>query len=249
MWRSTFDNWLAEKAMRAGAEIRDGTSAISASENDGIVTVTLNCERTYTEQTRYVIDCEGVVCAFKRTIIPAAPDNILTFQTFNNGEIDLDPHYFYAYLQPELSQYDAWFNVKDDQLVLGVAVKDFEKSEFYYNNFISYMSSRHGLKINKTHKSEKWLMPRIRPRFEIEYGTRRVLFAGEAAGFLNPMGEGISAGMESGYHAAVAVAEHFGNSERILEDYKNNTLILKTYMERQWNFVAGIADTFSEFRF
>ena len=30
----------------------------------------------------------------------------------------------------------------------------------------------------------------------------RVLFAGEIAGFLNPMGEGISAGMESGYCVA-----------------------------------------------
>ena len=31
---------------------------------------------------------------------------------------------WYAYLQPELSEYDAWFNVKDDLLVLGVPVKD-----------------------------------------------------------------------------------------------------------------------------
>lgn len=60
VWRSTFDNWLAEKAVKSGTEIRDNTSAISASENAGIVIVTLKSEKTtYTEQARYVIDCEG----------------------------------------------------------------------------------------------------------------------------------------------------------------------------------------------
>ena len=53
-------------------------------------------------------------------------------------------------------------------------------------------------------KEEKWLMPHIRPGCRVDYGVGRILFAGEAAGFLNPMGEGISAGMESGYCAASA---------------------------------------------
>lgn len=41
--------------------------------------------------------------------------------------------------------------------------------------------------------------------YDVEYGTGKVLFAGETAGFLNSMGEGISAGMESGYAAAKAI--------------------------------------------
>ena len=76
VWRSTFDNWLAKKAVQSGAEIRDNTSAISALENNGIVTVTLKSERTYTEQARYVIDCEGAVGAFKRKLLNIAPQYI-----------------------------------------------------------------------------------------------------------------------------------------------------------------------------
>ena len=79
VWRSTFDNWLTEKAVQYGAELRDNTSAISASENDGMVTVTLKGERTYTEQARYVIDCEGAVGAFKRKLLNINPQYILTF--------------------------------------------------------------------------------------------------------------------------------------------------------------------------
>lgn len=248
VWRSAFDNWLAEKAVKSGTELRDNTSAISASENDGTVTVTLKGERTYTEQARYVIDCEGAVGAFKRKLLNTAPKYILTFQTFNLGSIDLDHHYFYAFLQPELSEYDAWFNVKDNQLVLGVAVKDKSKIEDYYARFISYMEKNYELKIEKQLKIDKWIMPHIRPDYKVNYGVGRVLFAGEIAGFLNPMGEGISAAMESGHHAAVSIMNNFGDPALVCSEYKEKTNLLYEYMKRQWNLIARMTDTFNEMK-
>ena len=199
VWRSSFDNWLVNKAAAFGAEVRDSTTALSCKENDGIVTVTLKGKNTYTEQAKYVIDCEGAVGALKRKLLNRELKYITTYQTFNQGGIDLDYHFFYAYLQPELSEYDAWFNVKDNQLVLGVSVKDNSKTEYYYSRFISYMKEKHNLHIKNELKVDKWIMPHIRPGCAIDYGVGRILFAGEIAGFLNPMGEGISAGMESGY--------------------------------------------------
>lgn len=248
IWRSSFDNWLAEKAAEAGAEIRDSTSAVLCRENDNSIVVTLHGENTYTEETKYIVDCEGVTGTFKRKLTKSIPQYITTFQTFNEGSIDLDYHYFYAYLQPSLSEYDAWFNVKDNLLIFGVSVKDTSKIDYYYNEFISYMNNKHHLKIQKKLKSEKWLMPHIRPGCHIDYGIGRVLFAGEIAGFLNPMGEGISAGMESGYYAASAIAKYFDNLEEIYSDYRNSTKKLKNYMQRQWNFVAVMADTFKEMK-
>lgn len=249
VWRSHFDGWLAKKAKEYGVELRDSTTALSCRETDRTVMVTLSANgKKYTEEARYVIDCEGVIGAVKRNIINDIPPYITTFQTFNAADIDLDPHYFYAYLQPELSEYDAWFNVKDNLLVLGVAVKDTGKIDFYYNNFISYMRIHHNLQIKEQVKAEKWLMPHIRPNCNINYGVGRVLFAGETAGFLNPMGEGISAGMESGYCAANAVAGYFDDLNMVYNDYKKSTQKLKTYMKRQWNLVAAMTDTFAEMR-
>ena len=160
----------------------------------------------------------------------------------------MDYHYFYAYLQPELSEYDAWFNVKNNQLVLGVSVKDSRKAEYYYNRFISYMKAKHNLRLKEQLKVDRWLMPHICPGCAIDYGVGRVLFAGEAAGFLNPMGEGISAGMESGYCVANAMMQHFDSPALIIQNYKDRTRALHDYMKRQWNFVAGMADTFQEMR-
>ncbi len=246
VWRSSFDNWLTEQAAASGAQVQDSTSAISCKEQSDSIAVTLHGERTYTEQARYVIDCEGVTGLLKRRLLGINQEFITTFQTFNQGKIQLDPHYFYAYLQPELSEYDAWFNVKDEMLVLGVSVKDTSRIRHFYGQFVSYMETHHGLHLQQQLKAEKWLMPHIRPGCPISYGQGRVLFAGEAAGFLNPMGEGISAGIESGYYAAQAIANHVDALDMIYADYERNTQQLKAYMERQWNFVGRMADTFSE---
>lgn len=254
VWRSHFDGWLAKKAEESGAKVRDNTAAFLCMEQDGFVEVHLHGEKNNIESAKYVLDCEGVIGALKRKIIKNisghtaenSPGYITTFQTFNKGSIRLDSHYFYAYLQPELSEYDAWFNVKDELLVLGVSVKDTKKIKYYYERFIAYMETKHHLQIDKQIKSEKWLMPHIRPECHVDYGVGHILFAGEIAGFLNPMGEGISAGMESGYHAASAIADHFDNLEMIYKTYKQNTANMKTYMERQWNLVGRMADTFKE---
>ncbi len=249
VWRSSFDKWLADKAAQSGAEVRDKTAALSCAEENGIVTMTLKGEQTYTEQARYVIDCEGVVGALKKKLLNRDLQYITTYQTFNQGSIDLDYRFFHAYLQPELSEYDAWFNVKDNQLVLGISVKDSSKTEYYYARFIAYMEEKHNLRIDKQLKVDKWLMPHVRPGCAIDYSVGRVLFAGEIAGFLNPMGEGISAGIESGYHAANAIMQHFDDLDLVYANYKESTAALHSYMKRQWGFVAGMAETFKEMKY
>lgn len=244
VWRSKFDYWLIEKAVSIGAELLDETTAISCTLNNDFVKVTLHSDANYTIQTKYIIDCEGATSSFKRKFYGSTPKFITTFQTFNEGTIDLDPHYFYAYLQPNLSEYDAWFNVKDEILVLGVAVKDTANLLRYYNKFLQYMTMQHNLTLKKTIKQERWLLPYIQKGFKIDYGEGRIFFAGEVAGFLNPMGEGVSAGIESGYWIAQAIISHFTNPEAVLNDYMEQTKNLKSYMERQWDLVNRMVKNF-----
>lgn len=248
VWRSSFDNWLAEKAVQSGAEVRDNTSVLSCSENNGIVSVKLKDSCVYEEQAKYVLVCEGAAGILKQKLLNKSQPHIITYQTFNCGQIDLDYHYFYAYLQPEFSEYDAWFNVKDNQMVLGVSVKDKNKIADFYASFLAYMRENYNLKIEKQLKTDKWLMSHIQPGCPIDYGVGRVLFGGECAGFLNPMGEGISCGLESGYCAANAMIHNFQDLEAVYADYKAKTAALHDYMKRQWNFVARMTDTFKEMK-
>ncbi|OYP11281.1 FAD-binding dehydrogenase, partial [Lachnotalea glycerini] len=193
-----------------------------------------------------------VIGSVKRKLIHTPQNYITTYQTFNRGFIDLDRHYFYAYLQPKLSEYDAWFNVKDDYLIFGVSVKDPRNIKHYYSEFMEYMKKQYNAKITEQEKDERWLMPHIMPGCPIEYGYNRVLFAGETAGFLNPMGEGIYAGLESGYAAARAIEEMDWNDDLNLEalysSYKANTAVLRDYMTRQWDFVGSMSETFGHMK-
>ncbi len=91
-------------------------------------------------------------------------------------------------------------------------------------------------------------MPHIRPGCPLTLGQERILFAGEVAGFLNPMGEGISAGLESGYCAAQAILSRFESPDAVLAEYRQAVAPLKAYMERQWDFVAKMAAPFAEMR-
>ncbi len=249
VWRSSFDGWLAEKAAENGAEIRDNTMALDYDENENSVTVTFRGNSTYRESAKYLICCEGAAGNIKRKKFSKnSTPFITTFQTYNIGSIQLDHHYFYAYLQPELSQYDAWFNVKDGKLILGVSVNDNSRIRYYHQKFISYMEKKHQLKIEQQLKTDKWIMPHVQPDCSINCGVGRIFFAGEAAGFLNPMGEGISAALESSFHIACAVSENFENKEAVLSAYKNNLAPLHEHMKRQWNLVSGLADTFKHMK-
>ncbi len=245
VWRSSFDNFLAQKAVEHGVELRDSTSVLTLEETDDYVTVTLRYNgETHTKKAKYIVDCSGVTGTLKNKLYGIKPQFITTYQTFNKGSIDLDYHYFYAYLQPELSEYDAWFNVKDYSLVFGVSAKDPKNIAHYYGRFIAYMKQRHNLIIEEEMREEKWLMPRIEKGCHIDYGKNRIFHAGEIAGFLNPMGEGISSGLESGYQIATAIANNFNDFEKIHAEYKVLTVGVKTYMERQWSFVGNMSSKF-----
>ena len=249
VWRSAFDKWLADKAASAGAEARDDTAALTCVEREGVVTVTLKSGgRTYTEQASYIVDSEGVTGTLKRKLTGKEPQFITTYQTYNRGTIDLDPHYFYAWLQEDLSQYDAWFNVKDDQLVLGVSARDGGRVNEYFSKFIAYMQDRHGLRIEQELKQDRWLMHRIRPGCAIDLGAGRVFFAGETAGFLNPMGEGVSSAIESGYQLATAILNQFDDHKAVLSVYGSAVTPLQAYMKRQWHLVSGMSAAFGEMK-
>ena len=249
VWRSAFDKWLADKAASVGAEVRDETAVIACEEREDVVIVTLKSGgQIYAEHARYVVDCEGVTGALKQKLTGKKPACITTYQTYNEGTIDLDPQFFYAWLQPDLSQYDAWFNVKDDMLVLGVSVLDSSRIDEYFSRFIAYMQKKHGLRTEKQLKEDRWLMHRVRPGCPIDHGAGRVFFAGETAGYLNPMGEGVSSAIESGHRLGEAILARFDEPQDVLSTYEDAVKPLQEYMKRQWHLVSGMSDAFQDMK-
>ena len=241
IWRNTFDHWMACEAENAGAELRTFATALSCKEEDDLVVVKF---KNNIEKANAVIVCDGAASRIRRGLMNVSPDYIFTYQTFSRGTIDLDSQFFHAFLDPRLSQYDAWFNVKDDFLIMGVVVKNPSLMEMYHSRFVSFLKSHYNAHIESIVKTEVGIMPYITPEFSFYLGKGRVLFAGEAANLLNPMGEGISSALASGYLAAEAI-KFYENPDFMSDSYKNGLKSEIDYMIRQWKFLGGISKKFN----
>lgn len=240
--RSSFDDFLVRKAVCAGAELRDDTSVIRTEEEANCVKAVFSSSgNEYSEKAVYLIACDGAAGSVSRRISGYPQSYVYTYQKYIKGNADLDKHYFYAYLQPQLSQYDAWLNFKDDHILLGTAVTDVSRTEHYFETFTEYMKKRHSLEIYATVREDKWIMPQVTAGCPVNCGAGRILLSGEAAGFLNPMGEGISSALESGHLAGSAVTEYFTDSKKVLSEYKKSLEPLHSYMKSQWRFTARLS--------
>lgn len=169
--------------------------------------------KVYHEKARMVIACEGARGIIRKNIRKASDNFIVTYQTFSEGIIDLNTDFFHVFLNPHFSGYDAWFNVKDNHLIIGVGVKNASMMKSYHSKFLSFLKSHYNAQIGKPEKMEVSIIPEIRPGYTVDLGEGRVLFAGDAANFLNPMGEGISSALASGYAVAEAIKSNIhGNN-------------------------------------
>lgn len=249
VWRSLLDEWLALKAQNVGTELKPSTSTVSCEEKQDYVSVKLHDGEIYEEKARIVVACDGAGSTIRKNLFKNPNNYVFTYQTFCKGTIDLDSNFFHAFLQPELSQYDAWFNVKDDFLIFGVGVKEPAKMKMYHSKFLSFLNSKFNAKIESCVKEEVGIMPSVMPGCPVNLGTGRILFAGEAANFLNPIGEGISSALASGYAAAESVKSIYKTNnfsvKSLVDTYNYNILPEKEYMARQWVILASMSSKFS----
>jgi flavin-dependent dehydrogenase len=250
IWRDKFDYWLLKKSQEAGTTVYENTQALSCVDNCDCVTIQLKQEeKTFIEQAKIVLVCTGAISPIRDKLLNLNLKYVITYQKFLHGSIDLDYRYFHAFLDQKLSGYDAWFNVKDDYLIFGVSDTDAERINTHYSNFIAYMTDKYNAQLTDTGKSEKWVMPYVSPDCRINLGKGKILLAGETAGFLNPMGEGISCGIESGYASALSIQQTCPKGQNVNENdlhkaYFQNTKDLHTYMKRQWAFLGNISTRF-----
>ena len=251
IWRTKFDYWLTTKATEAGAELQTKTTVNYLEENEEEECVFVHLSGGNIKKADVVIVCEGAAGTLKNKLTKQKSKLITTYQTYCIGKITLDARFFYSYLQEKYSEYDAWINFKDEFIIIGVAVENPSNAKRYHAEFISYLKEKYSLKIHEIIKEEKWVMSHIQPEFCFTIESGRILFAGETAGFLNPMGAGISSAFLTGKAAAKAIknskdGEKY-NLVKLKNIYEKEIEPEKQYMIRQWKLISSISTRFSEY--
>lgn len=247
VWRSGFDGWLTAQAQEAGAQVRDRTSVVAVEDHGDYVEALLRSpgRRDERVRARHGVVCDGAAGTLRTKLTGSTWERVLTYQSYHRGSLGVNPAYFYAYLQREFSSYDAWLNVKDGLIITGVAVLNPSEAPAYHARFQAFLQQEAGFFSEDILGIDRWVMPRIQPGCPLMLGHGRVMYCGEAAGFLNPMGEGISLAMDSGARAARSILACFDNPPEALEAYRKNTRFLHAHMQRQWHGVSQMASTFA----
>ncbi len=207
VWRSRFDEWLCRES---GAEIRDGAAFIDFAEWRDRVEVRYRWEeKEVTLKASALVAADGGVSPVARKVDPAfvrGVAHIATKHEYHRGDIELEPGYFYVFVDPLYGVYPALY-FKDDLLVTDTSVRKGKKIEPTRRAFHSMLAREFGFRSREVTMVSgcQSVFPAALNRFCL--GTERVLVAGEAAGFMNALGEGISSALSTGYLAGRAVAE------------------------------------------
>lgn len=209
--RDRFDCFLAQGS---GADIKDGVRLTGIEpEKDGF---RILCERSrkdgkitrVTFRARYAVAADGMNSRAVGCVLPNARRGMpLTtgIQKFYRAEIDLDPNYFHLVFHPNVGFFP-WVNMKGERVVVGVSGLEHRKAIRYYDNFVSLLKQRFGLKIKELLREEAMAGYMMAYLNHFVLGQGNFLVAGDAAGFIHGA-EGISAALVSGDLAAQSILQ------------------------------------------
>jgi flavin-dependent dehydrogenase len=235
--RKYSDHWAIQ---RSGAEIHDQTSFVGLQDHGDIVEVHARHkggDRHY--RARWVIGADGPSSLVIRSIYPDYPKQIPWFfvgQKFHEIiECPLDEEYFHFWFHPGLGHY-TWSHARDGRQIVGVGFKRGDNFDERHRNVKRYFEEKHGVKLSE-HTSHEGCAENFGPSLINRYvfGKGNVLVTGQAAGFLNMIGEGMSCALHSGAISGEAVVEAKVTNRPVARTYRRMIASEVRRTTDQWN--------------
>ncbi len=211
VWRKEFDYWLAE---RSGAVVKDQCRFLGcARADDGTLEVECRektAEKSIKIRTGYLVGADGGTSAVRKMIRPDFRKNLewtVCWEEFYQGTIDLSPECFYGFMDKKFSELYMGVTRKDNIIAFQNGIRLGSKAKPFFRKFRDYLKSEHKFKPEKLVKTGGCLINNMAAGDNFLFGEGNILLAGEAAGFLNLLGEGISSALRTGRIAGDAIVE------------------------------------------
>jgi len=214
--RKYSDHWAI---VHSGATVHDATSFIGLETHDDYALVrTLHHGEPISYRARFVIGADGPSSPVLRAVYPGYEKRIPWFfvgQQFHAiQQCPLDEEYFHFWFHHLLSHY-TWSHARDGQQIVGVGFKVGDSFKERHQTVVRYLQKAHGVYLDPANSAQKEgcaenFGPSLINRYA--FGKGNVLITGQAAGFLNMIGEGMSCALHSGAISGEAIVEsHFSN--------------------------------------
>ena len=235
--RKFSDHWAIQ---RSGAEVHDQTSFAGLEDTgDHVIVKARKAGKDVLYKARTVVGADGPSSLVVRSIYPEYPKQIPWFfvgQKFHDiDECPLDSQYFHFWFHPQLGHY-TWSHARDGQQIVGVGFKRGDNFDERHRNVAAYLREKHGVRLSQ-HTSHEGCAENFGPSLINRYvfGKGNVLITGQAAGFLNMIGEGMSCTLHSGALAGESVVEARLRGKPVQEVYRRMVASEVRRTTDQWN--------------
>ena len=244
VWRSAYDYWLIKNS---GAEVWDCYSLRGFKDSGNYVTLecySVSDNGTKIIKCRYLISAEGSRSVIRARLDPEFEKGLkwfVAYQSYYEGNSNLDPYFYNGFLDSRYGDVYAWFNVKDDLQIFGTAVRKGVKIYPYISKYTEMLEKRFGLKLRNLVRKAGCMGNDMCTTGRFYLGKGNVLLVGEAAGFLNAFGEGISCALSTGLFAAEAISKGIKSGDNALATYTELTKLERRQTTVSWKLGAKIA--------
>lgn len=237
--RKYSDFWAIK---RSGAEVLDQTSFIKLEDKGNMVTVLARPKGSeeINFEARYVIGADGPSSPVLRSVYPNYPKQIPWFfvgQKFHEiVDCPLDEEYFHFWFHPELGHY-TWSHARDGKQIVGVGFKRGDSFHKRHENVANYLHQKHGVVLKPADSDHEGCAENFGPSLINRYvfGRGNVLITGQATGFLNMIGEGMSCALHSGAISGESILESQRLNRPVQEVYRKMIASEVQRTTDQWN--------------
>ncbi|GJQ23111.1 MAG: hypothetical protein HBSAPP01_09010 [Candidatus Brocadia sapporoensis] len=244
IWRSEYDYWLIKNS---GAEVLDCWNVTGFTDSNHHVS--LECYHTNRNEKKeikckYLISAEGSQSLIRSRLDPPFEKSLkwfIAYQNYYEGYSDIDPYFYHGFLNSQYGDVYAWFSMKDGLQVFGTAVKMGNKLSFCLDHYTKMLENKFGLRLTKLIRKTACLGNDMCTTDRFYLGKGNVFLVGEAAGFLNAFGEGISCALSTGLSAAEAICKSVSSGGDSLALYTELTKQERKQVTISWKLGAKIA--------
>jgi flavin-dependent dehydrogenase len=236
VWRDKFDAWLCESS---GAEILDRTALTDFSEwRDHVDLVCRRAGKETRLSARALIAADGglsrVVDKIDPTFTTGAP-YICTRHEYHRAGCELEPGVFHVFIDAEYGVYPAVY-FKDDLMVVDTSVPRGKKIGPTRSAFHAMLKRDFGFSSREEVHNLGCRVTFTAAFNRFCLGTDRVLVVGEAAGFMNALGEGISSALATGRLAGAAAVASAGSPPGPF--YRQSVMPERDRTAREWSLLS-----------
>ncbi|MDP1985250.1 MAG: FAD-dependent monooxygenase, partial [Sulfuritalea sp.] len=221
--------------------VHDNTTFLDLKDTGKGVTIRARHEgREIRYSARFVIGADGPKSAVTRSLYPDYQKNIPWFmvgQKFQKIiECPLDRDYFHFWFHPGLGHY-TWSHARDGRQIVGVGFKRGDNFARKHQVVEQYLRDKHGVQLKPADDDHEGCAENFGPSLINRYvfGKGNVLVTGQAAGFLNMIGEGMSCALHSGAISGEAIVEAQRRNRPVQEIYRKMIASEVRRCSDQWN--------------